>query len=434
MVVKQVSASYALDLGIHYLNIVVESLDPHMVEQLVDAPVRIGATSLGAALFILYKFGALPWGEVYTNWWLAPQRPPPNLPSRPGTQRSLRLRILTPTGDVLINRVLYLPDDLADSIETTLLLQAESNQPTDEEYASSIHQLRESYPTVRQFPACLIHDCPDQSDQMAGSIRQRDRWHQSLLNRAWSACAAMDAEGRTLYLTPNIYEMLGYSPVELHNAILGTNIHPDYREGLKRLHRQLLDQPGVAIPYETCYRHKDGSWHYFEGVATNLLDDPDIGCLLFTFYDITRRRQVENRLEQVLSVAQEGLWIVDREGTFLYVSPRMADMLGYQPDEMIGHSGLSFLDEASQAVAREILRQRAETEVAEPEPVQFAMIKKDGTTITVLCSCTVLHDLRGDYSGSLCMVTDITSLVTLFGSSSGALLDPFVRSDRSDQD
>jgi diguanylate cyclase (GGDEF)-like protein/PAS domain S-box-containing protein len=66
--------------------------------------------------------------------------------------------------------------------------------------------------------------------------------------------------------------------------------------------------------------------------------------------DITReiaaesaRRQGEERFRDVAAAAGEYVWEIDREGRYTFVSPRVFDVLGYTPAELIGRKPSEFM-------------------------------------------------------------------------------------------
>ncbi len=44
----------------------------------------------------------------------------------------------------------------------------------------------------------------------------------------------------------------------------------------------------------------------------------------------TALRESERKYRQIVELAQEGIWIIDRKATIQFVNPRLADMLGYR--------------------------------------------------------------------------------------------------------
>jgi PAS domain-containing protein len=67
--------------------------------------------------------------------------------------------------------------------------------------------------------------------------------------------------------------------------------------------------------------------------------------------DITERNQgvralaeSEARYREILDTMQDGVWRVDADHRTEYVNPRMASMLGYSREEMIGRELADFMD------------------------------------------------------------------------------------------
>ena len=63
----------------------------------------------------------------------------------------------------------------------------------------------------------------------------------------------------------------------------------------------------------------------------------------------------ESRYRQIVENLHEGIWIVHTYNSTRFVNQRMADMLGYNIDELIGKSLFDFLDSSNQQLCKEKL-------------------------------------------------------------------------------
>ena len=71
-------------------------------------------------------------------------------------------------------------------------------------------------------------------------------------------------------------------------------------------------------------------------------------------------RESEEKYRQLVELAQEGIWLIDKDSCTTFVNPSMAEMLGYSSDEMIGKHLFSFMDERGVEIAtRDIERRQA---------------------------------------------------------------------------
>ena len=78
-------------------------------------------------------------------------------------------------------------------------------------------------------------------------------------------------------------------------------------------------------------------------------------------------RKSEEKYRQIVELAQEGIWVIDSKAITTHVNPRMAEMLGYSAEEMIGTPLFLYIEETLIEEARRKFKSRQEgiTEVHE---------------------------------------------------------------------
>ncbi|MBZ0119928.1 MAG: PAS domain S-box protein, partial [Sandaracinaceae bacterium] len=116
-------------------------------------------------------------------------------------------------------------------------------------------------------------------------------------------------------------------------------------------------------------------------------------------------RKSEEKYRRIVTTIADGVWSIDVEGRTSFANEQMAQMLGYEPDEMIGRSLFDFMDEEAghQAAANLERRRRGIRERHE-----FRLRKKDGTDLWTVMTSSPLTDDAGRYAGALAVVTDLT--------------------------
>ena len=107
----------------------------------------------------------------------------------------------------------------------------------------------------------------------------------------------------------------------------------------------------------------------------------------------------------MIETAYEGIWIIDEQGNTTFVNPRMAQMLGYSIEEMIGKPFFAFMDEEGKAIANQNLERRRR---GVNEQYDFKFCRKDGSDLWVIISTSAIFDAAGNYTGALGMITDIS--------------------------
>ncbi len=118
-----------------------------------------------------------------------------------------------------------------------------------------------------------------------------------------------------------------------------------------------------------------------------------------------KQQQNESRYRQMVETAQEGIWTIDEDNKTNFVNKKMADILGYTPEEMIGKEPYYFMDEAGEkeAIVRITGRRDGIT-----ENVDARYVSKSGTDVWANLSANPIFDAGGKYKGALAMLTDIT--------------------------
>lgn len=116
-------------------------------------------------------------------------------------------------------------------------------------------------------------------------------------------------------------------------------------------------------------------------------------------------RESERKYRELVEESQEGIWAVDATGYTTFVNTRMAEMLGYTVDEMLGNSLCDFVcgRRTSWGIRSPQLYKPIEDGTFDAE-----LIRKDGTQLYVRVQAKPLFDDEGNYRGSTAYITDCT--------------------------
>jgi len=113
----------------------------------------------------------------------------------------------------------------------------------------------------------------------------------------------------------------------------------------------------------------------------------------------------EARFRQLIEVMGEGMWVLDAQGSTTFVNRRMAEMLGYGPEEMVGRPLFDFMKEEDVPQAR---RNMAERRVGTGAQHDFRFRRKDGSELWTIVTGTPVPGDDGQVVSVLGMITDIT--------------------------
>ncbi|MDQ1262801.1 MAG: hypothetical protein QG575_1982 [Euryarchaeota archaeon] len=189
-------------------------------------------------------------------------------------------------------------------------------------------------------------------------------------------------------------------------------IHPDDLPDLKEAFFKLIKTCGTDNIAEYRLQKADGSmlWVRSRGSA---YCQPD-GCVTTfgTTSDITEQKQADEAMREseakyrlLVESLNEGIWMIDEKAVTTFVNPRMAEMLGYKAEEMLGKPLFSFMDEQGVQIATQKLALRQQG-VCEQHDFEF--MHRDGTRIYARLETSPVQDVEGNYRGALAGVQDIT--------------------------
>ncbi len=116
-------------------------------------------------------------------------------------------------------------------------------------------------------------------------------------------------------------------------------------------------------------------------------------------------RASEAKYRQLIETADEGVWVIDANNKTTLVNEKMASMLGYSIEEMLGRDVMDFSDPEGQRQTEHNLHNRRR---GVRERHDFVFRGKDGADVWTSLSTNPIFDADQQYAGALALVTDIT--------------------------
>lgn len=128
--------------------------------------------------------------------------------------------------------------------------------------------------------------------------------------------------------------------------------------------------------------------------------------------DISESKESQAALEaseamyrRIVETAAEGIWMIDEKNRTTFVNSRMAEMLGYKPEEMIGRIYLDFLEDKDRLAAKKRFEGIHSHRL---QSYDLALVGKNGNTIWTIAAVSSMYDRDGTFLGTLGMFTDDT--------------------------
>ncbi|MEI6948799.1 PAS domain S-box protein [Paraflavisolibacter sp. H34] len=223
-----------------------------------------------------------------------------------------------------------------------------------------------------------------------------------ILNRISDGFVALDKDWCFTYLNQKGTEVFDRPEP---GQLVEKNIWKEYPhlvggEFYNSLQRSLQTQQYICLEIFSPFHQKWFEDHIY----------PSEEGLTIYFRDITGQKQAlldlhasETKYRRIVEAAQEGIWMVNEEDMTTFVNSKMAAMLGYRPEEMIGRPVYDFVQPEERLQAKEALDRRRR---GLSEHHEFTLRSKQGGPVWTLISTNPMIE-NYQYKGALAMVTDI---------------------------
>ncbi len=194
----------------------------------------------------------------------------------------------------------------------------------------------------------------------------------------------LDPQGRIIDANRTALETFGYSREDLGNIsikdIVERRCLPATVKGIQR-----VVETGVELKEtsEVLCKTKEEKKIWIEAKLYPILKNGKIIAIYGTAKDVTLKKRLEERLresEEMFRVMAEkslvGVYLI-QDGKFQYVNPKMAELWGYEANELIGKSPLEFIHPDDRETVEKNIKLRIKGEI-ESVNYKLRVVRKDG--------------------------------------------------------
>lgn len=278
-----------------------------------------------------------------------------------------------------------------------------------------------------------IHDITSRK-RVELSLAERERFWSEVLRAVPDSLYVHDmGSDQELYSNNRLGPALGYSAEELE--LLGKRfweklLHPDDVEQYLRL-RNLEKVVGQdqLLQTQLRWRHRDGSWHWFElrEHALNRDRNGRVSRLIGVAKDITGDIAAQARLsdsERRYRMLAEGISDVivssNSELQINYISPSIHSVLGYAPEQLLPNGLLRLLANPRQLAGMLQVLGEVRANLGHRERLQLQQhrlaertfvldcLRADGRKVVMEMRLSLLWDEQEHFEGLLCIGRDVT--------------------------
>lgn len=275
---------------------------------------------------------------------------------------------------------------------------------------------------LKKSPRPLYYDCVvsaivKDGDVTGASVLARDITEQrdkeqrftQLFETLQEGVYICSIEGKLVEVNPALVAILGYDSKE---EVL--NLSPDDLK-VDPSPDPVLGRMGGenGRPREVRLMRKDGGVAVCMDTSTGVIEEGRLVRYQGTLVDVTEKREMEKQLRKqeefrrrLLESFPDLILVLDLKGQYTFVSPRIRELLGYGPDELLGKNV-----EDAESTASELAKLYRTVSAGESlrASCEYAALHQDGKSHTMLGIASPLVDAEGKPSGVIISVRDVTT-------------------------
>lgn len=195
--------------------------------------------------------------------------------------------------------------------------------------------------SVMQHFLVETHEISEQK-RLEQQLREYEERFQSIFENHPELVILYSESDGLVYISPACEKLTGYTADELLTNPYAIQMH-DLPSIKQQLDRALQ---GETLSFEMSYVHKDERTLYVNVTFVPITCGGKIESLFCTVKDVTNEKLKSKKLEQAENLyrlisenSQDIITITDKFGIVQYTSPAITKVLGYKPEEVIGHYG-----------------------------------------------------------------------------------------------
>jgi len=222
-------------------------------------------------------------------------------------------------------------------------------------------------------------------------------------------------DGRCDYFNKTWLSFTGRNMEEEVGDGWAKGVHPHDLDRCLNDYRESFD---ARKPFLLEYRLRryDGEYRWLRDYGRPIYGlDGSFSGYIGSCYDVTEQKEAEadlflseQRFRELTENTSDWIWEVDRQVRYVYASPKVSEILGYGPSDLLGKTPFDFM---SNADAKRLRNEFKEIE-KNPRPFKGLVnenLHRNGSLVVLETSGVPIYDDEGRFSGFRGVDRDITS-------------------------
>lgn len=222
-----------------------------------------------------------------------------------------------------------------------------------------------------------------------------------------------DKQGRILRTNSEFNRIFGFEDADIIGKTIDELIVPPAEHSTAVSVTQRVAS-GEKIAFETVRLKKDGQAIHVSVIASPIVLDGEMLAIFGIYRDISEQKKIleelkksEGRFQDIALSSADWIWEVNKDGVYTFASGRVKQILGYEPEEILGKTPFDLMSNSESSRVRTLFEKLA----LEKKPlidIENWNTTKDGRLVCLLTNGLPILDERGELAGYRGMDKDIT--------------------------
>ncbi len=277
---------------------------------------------------------------------------------------------------------------------------------------------------LKNAPRRLYYDCVINAIVKGGNVtgasvlarditdqRDKEKRFTQLFETLQEGMYISNPDGKLVEVNPALLAILGYDSKEEVLSLPPNAIRVD--AGPEQVLGKAENARSSTRTREVRLRRKDGGIAICQDTSTAVVEDGRTVRYQGTLVDVTEKRAMERQLrsqeefrQHLLESFPDLILVLDLNGQYTFVSPRIRDLLGYGPEELLGKN-VDDAERSSPELAK--LYQTVATGEDSRASCEYGAHHHDGSWRTMLGMASPMIDTEGKPAGVIISVRDVTT-------------------------
>lgn len=222
-------------------------------------------------------------------------------------------------------------------------------------------------------------------EESDGRILENTLKFKSLIDNSFDIMSIIDKNGIIKFESKAAKRLLDYKAGEKTGHNMLDYVHPDDVDTVKTALKQLDSIDKRIEVFQFRYKHKNGSWRWFETNAQNFVKNPYVNGIIVNKRDITEQRLTEEALKEseekyrlIAENVTDVIWVLNlNRQKYTYISPSIRNLRGITVEEALSEKLEEGLAADSYQEVTLIIERYTKRFIADPETFTQKIIKTE---------------------------------------------------------